>query len=72
MKIENIKLLRFISKKTSTINIIASTRNSLSIIDPKTILMKVFSFLFRLILADNMPPRKLNVVIIKARVIETN
>jgi len=72
MKIENIKLLRFISKKTSTINIIASTRNSLSIIDPKTILMKVSSFLFRLILADNMPPRKLNVVIIKARVIETN
>jgi hypothetical protein len=72
MKIENIKLFRFISKKMSRIKMTASRRKSLITIEPNTILMKVFSFLLRLILADIMPAKKLKVVIIKDRIIEMN
>jgi hypothetical protein len=67
MKIENIKLLRFISKKMRIIRMIKSIKNSLITIDPKTILMNVFSFLLKLILADKKPARKFKVVIIKDR-----
>ena len=72
MKIENIKLLGFISKKTSAINNKASIRKSLAIIDPKTILINVFSFLFKLILVEITPARKLRVVMIKAKRTEMN
>ncbi|HSP88404.1 MAG TPA: hypothetical protein VLN45_09745 [Ignavibacteriaceae bacterium] len=63
MKIENIKLFRFISKKINTIKIIASVRKSLITIEPNIILMKVFSLFLRLILADKIPARKFKVVI---------
>jgi hypothetical protein len=72
MKIENIKLLRFISKKRRANNMTISIKNSLITIEPKTIFMNVFSSLLRLILADKIPARKLRDVIIKARRTERN
>ncbi|RPI75430.1 MAG: hypothetical protein EHM47_02650 [Ignavibacteriales bacterium] len=72
MKIENIKLLRFISKKRRAINMVISIKNNLITIDPKTIFMNVFSFLLRLILADKKPARKFNVVITNPRKTDAN
>jgi hypothetical protein len=72
MKIENIKLFRLISKKTRQISINRSIANSLITIELNTILMKVFSFFFRLFFADKNPAIKFKVVMIKAIRMEMN
>jgi len=72
MKIENIKLLRFISKKIKAIKIRRSIKKSLITIEPKTIFMNPFVLLFKLNFADKIPAIKLRVVRIKARKTEIN
>jgi hypothetical protein len=72
MKIENIKLLRFISKKSRTINMAPSIMKRRKTIEPKIILMKVFSPFLRLALAEIIPKVKFIVVKINARITAMN
>ncbi len=72
MKIENIKLFRFISKKMKINNIMRSIENILMTIDPNTILIKVFSSLLKLIFIDKNPAIKLSVERTEAIRIEMN
>jgi hypothetical protein len=72
MKIENIKLFLFISKKIRQINIIRSSEKNLIIIEPKTIFKKAASVFFKPNFTDKNSAKKLIEVIPKARRIEMN
>jgi len=72
MKIENIKLFLFISKKSKEINTINKSKKNLIIIEPNTIFIKPESGFFKPILTDKNRPKKLAAVIPKARRIEIN
>jgi hypothetical protein len=72
MKTENIKLFLFISKKARQINTTSKSEKNLIIIDPNTTFMKPESGFFKPALTDKNWPKKLAVVIPKARSIEIN
>ena len=72
MKIENIKLFLFISKKIKEINRINKSEKNLIIIEPNTIFMNPESDFFRLFFTVKNSTKKLTEVIPKARRIEIN